>query len=162
MPDEFIKPVSDYLDQRSSFNFTPLYDGSAAANGVCYISPTRYIARYNHMNSNNTGGAGLINIEPQSMFDGGRGSMFHLFLNSVADFFPGHVLVLLLSGADVGDPAGLRNIRKKGGKILIQKIDTCLMPHSLKIIRKEGLADHEVSPDTIVEYIERAALEDFL
>ena len=159
MPDAFIKPVSDYLDQRSSLKFTPLQDGSATANGFCYISPNGYIVRYNHKNTISNGGTGLINIEPQSMFDGDRGSMFHLFLNSVADSFTGQVLVLLLSGADVGDPVGLRNIRKKGGKILIQKINTCLMPHPLKIIKKEELADHEVSPDEISEYIGSAALE---
>ncbi|MBL0731996.1 MAG: response regulator [Desulfosarcina sp.] len=152
MPDEFIKPVSDYLDQRSSFNFMPLQDGAVPLNGFCYISPNRYIARYNHDNTNSTD-AGSINIEPQFMFDGDRGSMFHLFLNSVADSFPGKALVLLLSGADVGDPAGLRNIRKKGGKVLIQQIDTCLVPHPLKIIQEEELADHEVSPDGFLEYI---------
>ena len=158
MPDEFVKPVSDYLDQRSSFNFMPLKDGAAPASGFCYISPNRYIVRYNYENTNSAGGTELINVEPQSMFDDDRGSMFHLFLNSVADSFAGQVLVLLLSGADVGDPAGLRNIRKKGGKILIQQIDTCLMPHPLKIIQEEELADHEVSPDEIAKYIGSAAL----
>ncbi|MBL0700530.1 MAG: response regulator [Desulfosarcina sp.] len=155
MPDEFMKPVSDYLDQISRFNFLPLQDGPSLANGFCYISSNRLIARYNNYNTNSTGGTGSINIEPQSMFDGDRGSMFHLFLNSVADSFRGQVLVVLLSGADVGDPAGLLNIRKKGGKILIQQLATCLMPYPLETIQKEELADHELSPDEIAEYIGR-------
>jgi len=158
MPVEFAEPISNYLNQRSNFKILPLKSNSFIADGLCYLSSNRHIARYNNA-ANNKDSTGLINIETQSLFDEGRGSMFHLFLDSVAKSFQGQILVVLLSGADVGDSTGLRNIRKKSGKIVLQKLSTCIFPHSLKIIKEEGLADHEASPDKIAEYIGRAAFE---
>ena len=154
MPFEFAEPMSNYLDQRSRFEILPLQNNSFIRGGICYISPDRYIVRYHNDNTSNRAGIGLINIEPQSLFGEDRGSMFHLFLNSVAESFQGRVLVVLLSGADVGDPAGLRNVKKKTGKIVLQQLATCLLPHPLKMVQEEGLVDYEVSLDEIAGCVE--------
>ncbi len=153
MPLEFTEPVADYLNRISMVNFMPLTSKSELAAGCCYLTPHGSVVGYHNDVSGGVGKNGSIFLEPRTLFGGDNGSMLHLFCNSVAESFAGRIMLVALSGADVGNISGLRNIRKKGGQVIMQRLDTCLLSHPLETIREEGLADHEMTPDEIAKYI---------
>ena len=67
--------------------------------------------------------------------------------------FPGCILVLLLSGADIGELGGLQGIREKDGRIIVEEPDSCMVPFSLKRVVQAELAVLETSPFKIANQI---------
>jgi chemotaxis response regulator CheB len=78
---------------------------------------------------------------------------FDFFLKSIADSFCGRILVVLLSGADIGDIEGLRRIKEKSGRIIVEEPDSCVVPFSLERVIQAKLADLETSPFKIANQI---------
>ena len=76
-------------------------------------------------------------------------------MNSIADHSPviSLSLVLLLSGADIDELEGLQGIREKGGRIIVEEPDSCMVPFSLKRVVQAELADLETSPFKIANQI---------
>lgn len=73
-----------------------------------------------------------------------------MFLTSAAETFTGRLLVVLLSGADTGSLSGLREIRKRGGRIISQNIRDCLVPQPLEAAHEAGLVSAAMGIEEIV------------
>jgi len=61
--------------------------------------------------------------------------------------------VLLLSGADAGNMDGLRRIQEKHGKIITQKLDTCMIPEPLERLIREQISASEADSDEMIRQI---------
>ena len=136
MPPEFQIPFSEYLNSTSGLSVLPLQNNSPLLGGRCYI--------------------GIKDVSLKISSEGGKHSLgygngssdlrqkpFDDFLCSMASTFPGRLLVVLLSGADVGDLEGLRGIKQRNGRIIAQKLNSCLAPHSLQMAIQADLVDLE-------------------
>jgi chemotaxis response regulator CheB len=111
---------------RSRFDVQPLMDKGLLNPGMCYIANSSLDMQFAISDGrmalfNNSAASGTSN----------EGSIDRLLL-SAAELFQEHVLVLLLSGADVGNLEGLRAIQSAGGKILAPKPDRCILPASIE------------------------------
>jgi two-component system chemotaxis response regulator CheB len=136
MPAEFEIPFSEYLNSASGLSVLPLQDNSPLQGGRCYIGIKDVPVE---VTSEGGGhflrfGNGTSNPRQNPLDD---------FLGSVADTFPGRLFTVLLSGADVGDLEGLRAIKQKNGRIIAQKLNSCLVPRSLQNAVQANLVDLE-------------------
>jgi len=136
MPPEFQIPFSEYLNSTSGLSVLPLQSNSPLQGGRCYIGIKDVSVEMSSEDGRHSlkFGNGSSNL-PQKPLDD--------FLGSIADTFPGRLLVVLLSGADVGELEGLRAIKQRNGRIIAQKVDSCLVPRSLQNAIQANLVDLE-------------------
>ncbi len=98
---------------------------------------------------NNESGEAAVHMQEGRQDFGYGPSYFDLLLFSAADCFGDRLQVVLLSGAETGNLEGLRYMRENGGRLLIQKRTTCMMPATLAAAIGEDLCDEECEPDNI-------------
>jgi two-component system chemotaxis response regulator CheB len=136
MPPEFQIPFSEYLNSASGLSVLPLQNNSPLLGGRCYT--------------------GIMDVSIEVTSEGGKHSLgfgngsagpqpkpFDDFLCSAANTFPGRLLVILLSGAEVGDLEGLRRIKQRNGRVIAQKLTSCLAPYSLQKAIQANLVNLE-------------------
>lgn len=148
MPNEFVSPLSDYLDTRSNMDILPIQAGVQLFGSRCYIGTNNYPLIF----SSKEDCYSLLTGDELPYSDK-KGHCFDYFLHSIADFYSGSVLVVLLSGADTGDLSGLGHIKEKNGRIIIQEISSCMIPYPLEKAIKAGLIDKEANADGIKDRI---------
>jgi len=134
MPPEFQIPFSEYLNSTSRLSVLPLRSNSPLQGGRCYIG-----VKDASVEITSKGGRHSLRFGDGSSTL--RQKLLDDFLASIAHTFPGRLLVILLSGADVGDLDGLRAIKQRNGRIIAQKLDSCLVPRSLQDAVQANLVD---------------------
>jgi len=148
MPPEFLLPFSDYLNTISGLSVLPIRNNVPLLGGRCYIGTNDSLLRITSENGNHSlwteTGVPHLCKERRS---------FDLLLCSIADTFPDRILVVLLSGADVGDLDGLQRIRERSGQIIVQELDSCLAPQHLQEAAQARLVDFEGNHDEIAKSI---------
>jgi chemotaxis response regulator CheB len=75
------------------------------------------------------------------------------FLSTAAAAFGNQLTVVLLSGADTGEQAGLRAVKENGGRIVLRHRSSSLVAGTLDPVVASGLADEEVKPADLVKTI---------
>jgi two-component system, chemotaxis family, protein-glutamate methylesterase/glutaminase len=152
---ELISPLSDYLDTRSLSSVFSLNHGKGFTKryhlngGSCYIGaddilvsmvkndPTYYL----HINQEK-------NADPLP-----KGYHFDRYLLSAAKNFSGRIQVVLLSGSEIDCMEGIRKIKEKGGRIIVQTPESSMVPYSLQRIIHEDIVDVNADPFEIAEHI---------
>ncbi len=148
MPAEFLVPFSLYLKSRSEMFVTAPESDSPLRDGCCYVSSApgnfKVVARED----------GYSLEVGQASGEGTRrtGAIDPLLL-SIAEGFPRSVLVVLLSGADIGSLEALRRIKAQGGRIIAQTPSCSLVPQPLERVVQERIVDLEAGSDEIVQHI---------
>ena len=166
MPPEFVNPFCEYLNERSLAEVLPLLPATMDSKGErtsasspvmlkmgsCYIGANQFALDLDIIN----GEFGLLmkaqEEQPHGWVDKVQNqpvNNFDRFLFSVADLFPGVIIVVLLSGAEVGNLEGLRRIKAMNGRIVSQKSDTCMITTPLEKALDEQLVDMEASTSEI-------------
>ncbi len=170
MPPEFVNPFCEYLNERSLATVLPLLppnmeskrEGIDEASpvilkmGSCYLGANQFALDFDihddkyglHIEMREErppNSAGKIQNQPVNNFD--------RFLLSVANSFPGVIIVVLLSGAEVGTLEGLRSIKQIDGWIISQKSDTCMITTPLEKAFDEKLIVLEASVSEIANMI---------
>ena len=136
MPSEFIIPFTEYIDKRSRATILPLQNNSPLLGGRCYVGTSEYSLKLNSL-----GERYFLRSESEVSKSGQTDK----FLKSIADYYAKDVLIALMSGADVGDLDGLRNIKEKNGRIIAQKLNSCMVPYPIEKAIEAGLVDQEAS-----------------
>lgn len=144
MPSEFINPFAEHIDKRSLATILPFQNDSQLLGGRCYVGTSEYSLKLNSLEK----GYFLCSDGEVS-----KSSQTDKFLKSIADCYPKDVLVVLMSGADVGDLEGLRSIKEKNGRIIAQKLNSCMVPYPLEKAIEAGLVDQEASHVEIARQI---------
>ena len=67
-------------------------------------------------------------------------------LSGAAELFQERVLVMLLSGAEVGELEGLRAVQSNGGQILAPRPDRCILPASFEPAMEANLVSELFDP----------------
>ncbi len=126
IPPPFAPTLSSYLNLRSRFEVRPLTDKGLLNPGRCYIANSNLDVQF----AISEGRLVIHNdsAEPEERSNDNIDRM----LISAAELFQERVLVMLLSGAEVGTLEGLRAVRSNGGKILAARPDRCILPASFE------------------------------
>jgi two-component system, chemotaxis family, protein-glutamate methylesterase/glutaminase len=126
IPPPLAPTLSAYLNMRSRFDVQPFADKGLLNPGRCFIANSSMDVQFAITD-------GRLSLHDNSVAAGksNEGNIDRLLV-SAAELFQDRVLVLLLSGAEVGDLEGLRAIQSGGGKILAPKPDRCILPASIE------------------------------
>ncbi|HYA03938.1 MAG TPA: response regulator [Syntrophobacteria bacterium] len=148
MPAEFLIPFSLYLKSRSELAVAAPGSSSPLRHGCCYVGSApgnfKVIARDEDYS---------LEVAQASGDETRRRGAIDPLLLSVAEEFPRSVLVVLLSGADIGSLEGFRKIKAKGGRIIAQTPSCSLVPQPLERVVQEKMVDLEAGSDEIVQHI---------
>lgn len=74
-------------------------------------------------------------------------------LHSAAEVFGSKLSVVLLSGVDVDLKIGMEAVVRKGGRVIIQEPESCLLPGPLEGIKSLALEERCLKPEDIALYL---------
>ncbi|MEA3333574.1 MAG: chemotaxis protein CheB [Pseudomonadota bacterium] len=157
IPVTFLPAMSSHLGRLCQQNVTPITDGTPLQNGRFYIDSQKRSLRLQESDNSI-----LLRSQLGRQDSENDPGYFDLFLFSAADFFQDRLLIILLSGAEIGNMEGLHYVREKGGSIFTQHHSSCMMPDSLTPIIQEKLTDEEIQPEAIAGRVVSWTDESFL
>ena len=147
IPPILTKAVASYLNERSQLEITPLKSGMIFRIGRCFFTGHgNKIAVHPKKNKNE------VSVESSDTIQSVSDS-FDELLSSMAGNFDDRIQIVLLSGSEIGTLNGLKEVRNKGGKIIIQKRSSCMVSTSLQKVVEEELVDMELDIDAIADEI---------
>ena len=148
IPPAFIPALARHLHQLSAFTVKPLSDRSPLLTGTCYLGTPGHALR-----TTSTGREMVVEMPGYRQATRHEASYLDLFLCSAADYYPGSLMVAVLSGAETGNFEGLRYVREHGARIVVQDPATCMMAESPAAVVATGLEAAIAAPDTLVDHI---------
>jgi two-component system chemotaxis response regulator CheB len=140
MPPNFTGPFAERLNQLSQITVKEAEEGESLKNGVAYIAPGR-----GHMSVKRPRG-----IETVITISENKGEFIYrpsvdALMFSVADFFPGRALGVILTGMGSDGVKGLAKLKSTGGRIFAQNEETCVVYGMPKAVVDAGIADKVLS-----------------
>jgi two-component system chemotaxis response regulator CheB len=124
----------DVVSARTSFKVKEAEDKDELVPGCIYISPPDYHVL---VEKNNT-----ISLDDSERINYSRPSIDATF-ESAAEAFKEDLICLLLSGANADGVLGLKQVKKRGGTVLVQDPETAevpYMPHeAVRVVEHDGL-----------------------
>lgn len=147
MPPMFTKSLAERLDQLSQVTVREAVNGEPIEPGTVLIAPGGM-----HLTVVRRGGrlTAVVNHEP-------LGTLYHpcvdVLFNSVADTVGGASLGVVLTGMGNNGTIGARNLKGKGGIVIAQNEETCVVYGMPKSIIEARLADHVAGIDQIASEV---------
>jgi two-component system chemotaxis response regulator CheB len=149
IPPPFAPTLASFLNLRSRFDVKELGDIDMLSPGRCYLG---------------TGGTGLefgvaqgrvVIRKPSNPIGEANTDSFDRLLNSAAELYNDHVVVVLLSGAELGSMQGLDAVRTAGGSIIAPEFGSCILPATLEPAQSAGLISDTFNLMDVREMLER-------
>ncbi|MDH4027601.1 MAG: chemotaxis response regulator protein-glutamate methylesterase [Nitrospirota bacterium] len=136
MPQAFTGPFAERLDQLSEIKVKEAEHGEPILKGVVYIAPGR-----GHMGLTRTKVTEtLIKISEHRTEYIYKPSVDELLLSTVECFF-GHVLGVVLTGLGNDGTRGMKEIKNKGGRTIVESEETCVVFGMPRSVIEAGAAD---------------------
>jgi two-component system chemotaxis response regulator CheB len=149
IPPTFIPSLAEHLDKQSAFSVVPLTDGSPLRTGTCYLGTPGHALR-----TTSTGREMMAEMPTHRRNDSGHDvSYLDLFLCSAVDCYPGSLMVVVLSGAETGNLEGLRYVKERGARIIVQDPATCMVAEPPTSVVAAGLEGTLAAPEAILDDI---------
>ena len=149
IPPMFAPTLSSFLNVRSRFDIQPLTPNSLLCPGRGYLC-TNGIEIKIDCREERCVLDPLPGLNPEEKED----KSFDHLIQQALQIFGENVIVILLSGAEVGSLEGLRELKSAGGKILAPKLANCILPATLEPVVDEGLISELFNPANIEEILE--------
>lgn len=138
MPKEFTRSFAERISWYSSIRTKEGAEGDPLMTGAAYVAPGGY-----HMVLEKTpAGKGKYNLRLDET------PLVHYIrpavdvtMKSVADVFEGRIIAVILTGMGKDGLEGVRSIKKKGGKVIVQDEFTSVVYGMPKVVVEEKLAD---------------------
>ncbi len=144
MPAEFSEALAEFTAARSRAPVRPLSGETPLVSGACYIGALEAPPSVR----NRRGGLVLAAGDPAPAADPQKA--LNELVEGLSGAASGPVLAAILSGAGgAGLAPGLSRLRERGGRVILQKIDTCMVGGPPAEIRDLGLADLEVKGEAL-------------
>lgn len=140
MPPNFTGPFAERLNQLSQITVKEAEDGESVKPGVALVAPGRGHMRLTRKRGIDT----VVSISENKEEFIYRPSVDALML-SVAEFFPGRALGVILTGMGNDGLKGLTALKKTGGRIFAQSEETCVVYGMPKAVVDAGIADKVLS-----------------
>lgn len=136
MPPNFTGPFAERLNQLSQITVKEAEEGEPLKQGIAYVAPGRGHMRVKRVRGIET----ILSISENKDEFIYRPSVDALML-SVAEFFPGRSLGVILTGMGNDGLKGLTELKKTGGRIFAQNEETCVVYGMPKAVVDAGIAD---------------------
>ncbi len=148
MPGQFTTAFAQRLDGICSMHVREARDGDVVAPGRVLVCPGGLQTRYRRR------GAAEVHVvvdnePPDALY---RPSV-NVAVSSVAEAFNGRALGVILTGMGDDGRLGMREIKKKGGKTLVQSEETCTVYGMPRAVIDDGMADKVVPLEKIAAEI---------
>jgi len=140
MPPNFTGPFAERLNQLSQITVKEAEEGESLKNGVAYIAPGK-----GHMRMKRPRGIETVITISESKEEFIYRPSVDALMFSVAEFFPGRALGVILTGMGNDGLKGLTELKKTGGRIFAQNEDTCVVYGMPKAVVDAGIADKVLS-----------------
>jgi two-component system, chemotaxis family, protein-glutamate methylesterase/glutaminase len=144
LPPAFIEAYAHYLGERCAGPVTPINRETPVYAGHCYVGVhgAPLMVKMNGQDAN---------IDFGELEKNKR--QIERFLSTAAVAYGKQLTVVLLSGADTGEQAGLRVVKENGGRIVLRQRSSSLVAEPLDPVFESSLADEEVKPADLVKTI---------
>lgn len=152
MPARFTHSLARRLDESSSLTVNEAADGEEVSAGRVYLSPGG-----RHMRVERDRGRVRIRISDDPPLHGCRPAVDYLF-QSAAEAFDQGVLGIVLTGMGKDGLAGGRALKERGGTLIAQHEEDCVVYGMPKAIVENGLADKVVRLDSMASIITRLVM----
>jgi two-component system chemotaxis response regulator CheB len=149
IPPPFAPTLASFLNLRSRFDIQVINKVATLSPGRCHLG---------------TSGASLVFAELQGRIvlretsiseKADEEESFERLLTSAAQLYHDRVVVVLLSGAEVGSMQGLNVVHAAGGKIITPELDKCILPATLEPAKSAGLITDTFNLDNMQETLGR-------
>lgn len=138
MPPLFTGSFATRLDQVCALRVVEALDGEPLLGGTVYVSPGD-----RHMTVIRDGTLLRVRLTDDPPVHSCRPATDVLF-NSAANLFGPHVLGIVLTGMGTDGTQGAMAIREKGGRVIVQDAETCLIYGMPKSVYDAGLANEQL------------------
>ncbi|WP_038055151.1 protein-glutamate methylesterase/protein-glutamine glutaminase [Thermodesulfobacterium hydrogeniphilum] len=135
MPPIFTKQLAERLDHMSVLRVKEAEQGEPVKDSLVYIAPGDY-----HMVVKKQGAGIRIHLHQGPPRNFCRPSVDELF-ESLAEVYNGKTLVLVLTGMGNDGKEGAKKIKEKGGVVLAQDAESCIVFGMPKAVIEANLAD---------------------
>jgi len=149
MPPNFTRTLAERLNSLSKVYVKEAEHGEVFETGKILIAPGG-----KQMEFCNNGSRVTVDIS-----DGSPDSVYrpsaNIMMKSAATIFPGPLLGIIMTGMGKDGVEGLKRIKSKGGYVIGQNEESCVVYGMPRAAHEEGLVDSMLSLDNIVEALER-------
>ena len=135
MPALFTKILADRLAASSGVPVVEAQHGASVEAGHVYLAPGNF-----HLTVG-LDGARLVTLLNQDAPENSCRPAVDVLFRSLAGFFGGGVLGCILTGMGKDGEHGARAIVEAGGSVVVQSMDTCVVPGMPRAVIEAGLAD---------------------
>lgn len=142
MPPNFTGPFAERLNQLSQIEVREAVDGEPLKPGVALIAPGR-----GHMRVVRARGIETVISISENKEDFIYRPSVDALMSSVAEYYPGRALGVILTGMGNDGLKGLINLKKTGGRIFAQDEESCVVYGMPKAVVDAGIADKVLSLD---------------
>ena len=147
MPPMFTKSLAERLDALSPLSVREAYDGEPAEPGTVLVAPGG-----KHMTIKKRGNKARVVVSTYP-----SDALYHpcvdILMNSVADGYGGAAMGVILTGMGNNGVKGLKNLKSRGGIIIAQNEETCVVYGMPRAAVEAQVADHVVPLDDIASEI---------
>lgn len=143
MPAQFTKSLADRLDALCSLTIREAVDGDRIEPGLVLIAPGGL-----NMTVKRRGGDAIVSVSPEPVSTLYKPCV-DVLMNSVADSFGETTLGVILTGMGNNGVHGFRNVKGRGGVVVAQNEQTCVVYGMPRAVIEAGLADHVAGIDDI-------------
>lgn len=140
MPPNFTGPFAERLNQLSQITVKEAEEGESLRQGVAYVAPGR-----GHMRVKRVRGIETVLTVSENKDEFIYRPSVDTLMFSVAEFFPGRALGVILTGMGNDGLKGLTELKKTGGRIFAQNEETCVVYGMPKAVVDAGIADKVLS-----------------
>ena len=154
MPEGFTKSFAERLSWHSALKVKESEDGDLILNGAAYVAASGYhmilerIAEVKNRYCLRLDETPLVNYLRPAV---------DVTMSSVADSFDGDIVGVILTGMGKDGLEGVKQIKNKGAKVIVQDETTCTVYGMPKVVADNGLADSVLPlseiPERISEYL---------
>jgi two-component system chemotaxis response regulator CheB len=143
MPPMFTKSLADRLNGLSKVSVREAVDGETLEPATVLIAPGGQ-----HLTVKKRGTKALIRVSPEP-----KETLYHpcvdVLFNSVADEFARATMGVMLTGMGSNGLVGARNLKERGGVLIAQNEESCVVYGMPRAVIEANLADHITSIDTV-------------
>ncbi len=145
LPTGYTVILSNKLDDLSKLKVKEAEHNEKLLNSMVYIPPMDFHTRIVKSYNNN-----LLYIDKGELINGLRPS-FELLLSSAIEAYQNNIIALQLSGIHNDGIAALKELHRKGAKILIESEETAIFPNMIEKIKENEVYDFEIPLQDIPE-----------
>lgn len=147
MPASFTKSLADRLDKCSNIRVVEASEGDSLEKDTVYIAPGDY-----HLGVRKMGVLNKLYLDKSEKLNGVRPAADFTF-ESVTDIYGKNILTVVLTGMGKDGALGVKRIKEKGGIVIAESKDTCVVYGMPKAVVDDGNADYVLPNTSIAEKI---------